>query len=810
MGATDPVTALNAEELWKKGFQGQDVHVGIFDTGISRLVEDSDHFEHIVETSVYTDKEKTAHDDLGHGTFVSSVIAGKSDQKCRGFAPKAQLHIFKVFTKYQVSYTSWFLDAFNYALHSGINILNLSIGGPDYMDQPFVDKVLELTAHGIIFISAIGNDGPLYGTLNNPADMPSVIGVGGLDARGKIASFSSRGVTTSDLRRGYGRVKPDLVTYGQNVPGFHSRGGCQKLSGTSVSSPIIAGVVTLLSSVVPSNIRFPFLNPGSVKQILQAGSIRIPEANIYEQGAGQLDLIQSYNALLKYTPKISFFPDTLDLTDCPYMWPHCAQPLYYTGMPMILNVTILNGVSLTAKMRECTFISNSRSSMLDVDFTFDRVLWPYSGWLGVKISVNTMGRTFEGDTSGVIRCKIKTPPTKIGENTAGLFVVDLPLKVHVIHTPPREKRILWDQYHSLQYPPGYIPRDDLNIRDDILDWNGDHLHTNFRDFFIFLRKNEYFLEILNGDLISFNPAHYGCLLIVDPEEEFSVQERNTLEEAVKYGGLGLFVFADWYNRDVLEKIVFFDDNTRSKWIPITGGSNLPALNGLLEPFGIAFGNKIYDGNFKFGSDLNGRFSSGSSIAKFPGKSLMGYASLRDQTHSLIFNRHRSEYEVPIFGLTTFGEGRVGVFGDSNCLDSSHRTSAEQCFNFAETALKFLSKLSRTPDSELRRNMKYIDHDLGFMTLDTPLPESTSDLIDLYSSVPREDRVRAAPLNSTEVWRQLSAIRQREEKSLQNHIEGPAVVLIPLFAAIFIVISMVYIVFSRSKFHLQPHHLHMTP
>ena len=42
-------------------------------------------------------------------------------------------------------------------------------------------KVWELTANGVIMISAIGNDGPLYGTLNNPADQMDVIGVGGIN-----------------------------------------------------------------------------------------------------------------------------------------------------------------------------------------------------------------------------------------------------------------------------------------------------------------------------------------------------------------------------------------------------------------------------------------------------------------------------------------------------------------------------------------------------------------------------------------------------------------------------------------------------
>ena len=49
----------------------------------------------------------------------------------------------KGFFSLQVSYTSWFLDAFNYAILKKVNVLNLSIGGPDFMDQPFVDKVCD-------------------------------------------------------------------------------------------------------------------------------------------------------------------------------------------------------------------------------------------------------------------------------------------------------------------------------------------------------------------------------------------------------------------------------------------------------------------------------------------------------------------------------------------------------------------------------------------------------------------------------------------------------------------------------------------
>lgn len=110
----------------------------------------------------------------------------------------------QVFTDDQVSYTSWFLDAFNYAIAAKLHVVNLSIGGPDFLDAPFVEKVWEVTSNGLIMISAIGNDGPLYGTLNNPADQPDVIGVGGIDNDDNIAAFSSRGMTTWELPAGTG------------------------------------------------------------------------------------------------------------------------------------------------------------------------------------------------------------------------------------------------------------------------------------------------------------------------------------------------------------------------------------------------------------------------------------------------------------------------------------------------------------------------------------------------------------------------------------------------------------------------------
>lgn len=66
--------------------------------------------------------------------------------------------------------------------------------------------------------------------------------------------------------------------------------------------------------------------------------------------------------------------------------------------------------------------------------------------------------------------------------------------------------MLWDQFHSLRYPPAYIPRDSLDVRNDILDWHGDHPHTNYHDLYNALRAAGLFLEVLGSPLTCFDAA----------------------------------------------------------------------------------------------------------------------------------------------------------------------------------------------------------------------------------------------------------------------------------------------------------------
>ncbi|XP_061374496.1 subtilisin-like protease SBT6.1 isoform X2 [Gastrolobium bilobum] len=714
------VTSMfGAEDLWRKGYTGAKVKMAIFDTGIRA---DHPHFRNIKERTNWTNEDRL-NDNLGHGTFVAGVIAGV-DAECLGFAPDTEIYAFRVFTDAQVSYTSWFLDAFNYAIATNMDVLNLSIGGPDYMDLPFVEKIWEITANNIIMVSAIGNDGPLYGTLNNPADQSDVIGVGGIDYSDHIASFSSRGMSTWELPHGYGRVKPDIVAYGRDIMGSKISAGCKSLSGTSVASPVVAGVVCLLVSVIPELDRKNIVNPASMKQALVEGAVELDGPN----------MLESYKILKSYKPRASIFPSVLDYTDCPYTWPFCRQPLYAGAMPVIFNATILNGMGVIGYIESppTWHPSKEEGNLLSIHFTYSEIIWPWTGYLALHMQIKEEGAQFSGNIEGNVTLRISSPPAQ-GEKDPRVSICVLQIKLKVVPTPPRAKRVLWDQFHSIKYPPGYIPRDSLDVRNDILDWHGDHLHTNFHIMFNMLRDAGYYVEALGSPLTCFDARQYGTLLLVDLEEEYFAEEIEKLRDDVINTGLGLAIFAEWYNVDSMVKMRFFDDNTRSWWTPVTGGANIPALNDLLAPFGIAFGDKILNGDFSLSGEQN-RYASGTDIVRFPRGGYVHSFPFLDSsesgaTQNKLLTSGKTKADSPILGLTVMGEGRIAVYGDSNCLDSSHMVT--NCFSLLRKILDFTSEDVRDPvlfsDSTKQNNPLYED--------DNRLPSRRTDVnFSAYSAV----------------------------------------------------------------------------
>ena len=156
-----------------------------------------------------------------------------------------------------------------------------------------------------------------------------------------------------------------------------------------------------------------------------------------------------------------------------------------------------------------------------------------------------------------------------------------------------------------------------------------------------LRNAGYYLEVLGTPFTCFKAKNYGTLLIVDTEEEFFPEEIAKLKRDVEDEGLSVVVFADWYNVTVMQKVKFYDENTRQWWIPDTGGANVPALNDLLYPnWGVAFGDWVRDGKFIFGQHTPVTVASGTTIGRYAAIIFFNYLFLLPQKGSFVFMKKR--------------------------------------------------------------------------------------------------------------------------------------------------------------------------
>ncbi|KAF6148166.1 hypothetical protein GIB67_011941, partial [Kingdonia uniflora] len=254
----------------------------------------------------------------------------------------------------------------------------------------------------------------------------------------------------------FGRVKPNIVAYGQEIMGSKISTGCKSLSGISVASPSSCS-------------------------------------------------LESYEILKRYRSRASLFPRILDYTDHPYSWPFSRQLLYAGAMSVIYNATLLNGMGLIGYVEgqpRC-HPNNDEENLFSIHFYF-KIIWTWTGYLALHMQIKDEGAHFLGLIEGNVTVNIfsPSPPRERGQRRPRTCIIQLKLKV--VPTLPREKRILWDQYHSIKYPPRYIPRDYLEVRNDILDWHGDYMHTNFHIMFNMLRNSGYYVETLGSPLTCFD------------------------------------------------------------------------------------------------------------------------------------------------------------------------------------------------------------------------------------------------------------------------------------------------------------------
>ncbi len=242
----------------------------------------------------------------GHGTFVAGIVAASgaaSGGKYSGVAPGAKI----LGLSAGDANLTHVLSGFDYLLERGsaynVRVVNCSFSANtifDYNDPVNVATKL-LTKNGINVVFSAGNTGSGNATLNPYAAAPWVVSVGATDEKGRLASFSSRGIF------GNRQFSPSLVAPGVNVASLRSLSSqtgvlgvaagadASRLtpgeipfyttaSGTSFSAPQVAGAIALMLEANPN------LNPEQIKDILQRTATPLPPFYLHEVGAGILNV----------------------------------------------------------------------------------------------------------------------------------------------------------------------------------------------------------------------------------------------------------------------------------------------------------------------------------------------------------------------------------------------------------------------------------------------------------------------------------------------------------------------------------------
>jgi subtilisin family serine protease len=254
---------VNAVEAHRQGFTGQGVLMAVIDGGFTL---DHEAYERIDVVATYdvTDNEvavqqqdKDSPGQSAHGTLCLSTIAGYRPGNLIGTAYEASFLLVK--SEYVPTETIQeeydYVVGLEWAERNGARGTSGSLGYTDWYndamkdgEQPITSRALRKARElGVVCVTSAGNEGPQPRTLGPPADHWGGLTIGAVDSLGQIVGFSSRGPTSD------GRTKPDLVGRGYNCVAVKplSHHSYILANGTSLSTPVVAGVVALVRGAHP-------------------------------------------------------------------------------------------------------------------------------------------------------------------------------------------------------------------------------------------------------------------------------------------------------------------------------------------------------------------------------------------------------------------------------------------------------------------------------------------------------------------------------------------------------------------------------
>jgi serine protease AprX len=312
---------------------GQGITAMINDSGIDGTHRDLEFGSHVVENVqaltnlnavsgllpvTFTEGMPNTDTNSGHGTHCAGIFGAtgaQSNGKYAGVAPAADI------VGYGSGGVILILDAiggFDYAVthqfsfESPIRIISNSFGSSGAFDEddPLNVATYQTYKRNINVVFAAGNSGPGENSHNPYAKAPWVVSVGAGTKSGTLAEFSSRGTEgqSREFQTDDGRTwvtRDELTVTGPGVDIISTRASTNlsanggegdvdaietaflpyytQISGTSMSTPHVAGIVALILQANPQ------LDPLEVKSLLEETATNMPGREKWEAGTGYVN-----------------------------------------------------------------------------------------------------------------------------------------------------------------------------------------------------------------------------------------------------------------------------------------------------------------------------------------------------------------------------------------------------------------------------------------------------------------------------------------------------------------------------------------
>tara|TARA_R110001592_G_scaffold131477_1_gene345249 strand:- start:1498 stop:3072 length:1575 start_codon:yes stop_codon:yes gene_type:complete len=265
----DQVEMLKGDLMHARGYTGRGVTIAVIDAGFTGVLQaavlDSLRNEgRILGSYNFISKDTNVYIGGGsHGASVLSTMAANADSVFMGTAPHANYWLLtseNIASETPVEMDDW-LFAAEFADSVGADVINSSLGYSTFDDSAdnfsysdmdgntaLVTQAADMAAgKGIVVVVSAGNEGSSsWQYISAPADGDSVLAVGAVDFQENYVGFSSRGPSADN------RIKPDVAAMGLATTLINFNGDVRSGSGTSFSSPLVAGMVACLIQAQPT------------------------------------------------------------------------------------------------------------------------------------------------------------------------------------------------------------------------------------------------------------------------------------------------------------------------------------------------------------------------------------------------------------------------------------------------------------------------------------------------------------------------------------------------------------------------------